>query len=78
MILVYAEDDFQKNLKIQKIKTKHNTKFAISKMSSIWCFFFKSARQVCKHLSLNSIKTALNAYFLKKIDFYILIPKIGN
>ena len=44
-------------------------------MSSVWCFF-KSTRQVCNHLYLNSIKTALKTrIFFKKIDFCIFEPK---
>ena len=46
-------------------------------MSSVWCFFFKSTRQVCNHLYLNLIKKncTQNAYFLQKDDFCIFVPK---
>ena len=45
-------------------------------MSSAIRCFSKSTREVCNHLCLNSIKTALkNAYFLQKVDVCIFEPK---
>ena len=44
-------------------------------MSSVWCFF-KSTRQICNHLCLKSIKTALKTLiFLKKWIFALFYPK---
>ena len=42
-------------------------------MSSVWCFF-KSNRQVCNHLYLNSIKTALKR-LSQNVDLCIFEPK---
>ena len=44
-------------------------------MPSVWCFF-KSTRQVCNHLYLNLIKTALQTLiFFKKLIFAFFEPK---
>ena len=65
MILVCAVDDFRKFRKIRKI--------AKCQVFGV----FKSTRQVCNPLYLNSIKTALKTLiFFKKLIFAFLNPKI--
>ena len=80
MILVCAADDFRKFRKIWKIINflKIHKKSVISKMPSVWCFF-KLTRQVCNHLYLNSMKTALKTLiFIKKLIIAFSNPKISN
>ena len=76
MILVCAADDFRKfrkNLENYQFLKIHK-KSVISKMLNVWCFF-KSTGQVCNHLYLNSIKTALKTLIFLKNDFCIFEPK---
>ena len=78
MILVCAADDFRKISENSENNQflKSDEKSVISKMSSGWCFF-KSTRQVCNHLYLNLIKTALKTLvFFKNLIFAFLNPKI--
>ena len=73
MILVCAADDFQNFGKFGKSSTFKNS-YKICHKQNVKCLVvFKSTRQVCNHMYLNSIKkTELKTLiFFKKVDFCI-------
>ena len=77
MIIVCAADDFRKFRKIGKIVNflKNHKKIVINKMSSVWCFFqVDKAGLQSPVLEFDKYCTQ-NAYFLKKVDFFIFKPK---
>ena len=72
-IFACATADFQKSKKCEIFKNA--LKIYPQKNTNVWCFS-KSARPVCNHLLLNSIKTTLKSlFFFKKCDFSILNNK---
>ena len=77
MILVCAADDFQKNLENLENNQFLKIHKKICHKQNVKCLvFFKSTRQVCNHLYLNSIKAALKTLiFFKKLIFAFLNPK---
>ena len=77
MILVSAEDDFPKNLKILKISffVKNHKNLPLAKCP-VFGILSSQPNGFVITTHFNSIKkTALNAYFLQKVDFCIFEPK---
>ena len=77
MILVCAADDFRNFGKFGKLSVFKKIIKICHKQNVKCLMIFKSTRQVCNHLYLDLLKTALKTLiFFKNLIFALLDPKI--